>query len=293
MMIPLLAGLILLQDAPEVRVGKRTIPVRLRANHAERGPATMDFGDVKRGEGIMVCFPRDRYAHFYYWTRGQTSKRKYDVAWITSKGKVVDVVSLAAEYMPHKDPPWGINKIRGITSKEEVQYALFMAPNNARRYGIRKKAEVEIELAGTEIEPMPCLECEDEKVKFHLEFVAFEPDRSRGLTYRPNLSEGDGMLFAWPDAKKRPIWMYHTFMSIDVVYIDKDGTILEIHSMRKMSNPNDEAQARRTLVPTKVETIYILEVPYGAMRRAGLKVGSKFKLPEAVTSVTPEESPFE
>jgi uncharacterized membrane protein (UPF0127 family) len=280
----------LLQEG-EVSIGDDRLPVRIRARNGERGPAAMDFGAVKRGEGILVAFARDRHAHFYYSVRAGGGKRMYDAAFLRADGEVVEVTPLLAEELSHPEPPRGISAVRGITSSAEIRYALFLAPNSAGRLGVRKGAKAGIDLKGAEPEELPALELGEKRIR--VEIVAAEPDRSRGLTYRPALSKGEGMIFAYPDAKRRPFWMYRTMISIDVSYVAVDGTLLEINPMKRLANPEDERAARGSMVPTKVEAPYVLETPIGWLQEAGFKVGDKLALPKELTSITPEKSPFE
>lgn len=283
-MIALLLGVLL---QAKVSIGEVEIPVALRAKNGERGPGVNEFGSIKKGEGVLVAFTRDRYIHFYAWTRTNPGKRLYDVAWIASNGEIVEVAPLVAEEMPDPRPAYGINKVKGITSSKEVRYALFLPPSSK----VKKGAAAKVDLGGAEIEEMPAIECNGKKI--YLEIVAAEPDRSRGLTYRPNLSKGEGMIFAFPDARKRPFWMYHTYLSIDVSYIKSDGTLLEVNPMKKMRNPDDERAARNSMVPTKVEAPYVLETGYEFMKDAGFKPGDVFTLPKELTDLKPEKSPFE
>ncbi len=274
----ILALALLLQD---VTIGDAKIAVKLRAKNGERGPAAMAFEP-----NTLVAFARNRHIHLYHWSR-ESSRRVFDVAFIDSNGLVTEVAPLMSEEMQHQDPHRGINKIKGLTSTQEVQYALILKPNSK----VKKGQIATVNLAGSAIEELPALVCGDKKI--FLEIVATEPDRSRGLTYRPAISKGEGMLFAYPDAKKRPFWMYHTVVSIDVSYVTSDGKLLEINPMKKLRNPDDETLARNTMVPTKVEAHYVLETAIGWLKEAGFKVGDAFELPKELTSIKPEKSPFE
>lgn len=251
----------------------------------------MDFGALKRGEGILVAFARSRYAHFYHWVRTGGGKRVYDIAFIGSDGEIVEVAPLLAEELSHAEAPRGITAVRGVTSSLEIRFALFLAPNSAHRVGARKGARAVVDLKGAQPEDLPALKLAEKRI--YVEIVATEPDRSRGLTYRSALSMGEGMIFAYPDAKRRPFWMYRTMISIDVSYVASDGTLLEINPMKRLPNPEDERAARMSMVPTKVEAPYVLETPMGWLQEAGFKVGDQFSLPKELTSITPEKSAFE
>jgi len=136
-MLSTLLGLALLQDAAEVAIGDAKIAVRVQAIQGQRGPATMEFAALKRGEGILVAFARDRHAHFYHWSRGGGGRRTFDVAFLKSDGEITEVVALLSEELGHPEPPRGISAVKGITSADEIRFALFLPPNSAGRSGVR------------------------------------------------------------------------------------------------------------------------------------------------------------
>jgi uncharacterized membrane protein (UPF0127 family) len=54
-----------------------------------------------------------------------------------------------------------------------------------------------------------------------------------GLSYRDTLAENHGMLFVFPEEKRRTFWMLGCNFDIDLAYIESDGTISEIITMEK------------------------------------------------------------
>lgn len=59
--------------------------------------------------------------------------------------------------------------------------------------------------------------------------IADEPEeRSRGLSFRPSLAEGSGMLFVFNDETVREFWMKDTLIPLDVIFIDGDLVVVHI-----------------------------------------------------------------
>lgn len=56
--------------------------------------------------------------------------------------------------------------------------------------------------------------------------------RSRGLMYRDELGENDGMLFVFPEPGYYSMWMKHTFIPLSVAFINENGVILNIADMQ-------------------------------------------------------------
>lgn len=60
--------------------------------------------------------------------------------------------------------------------------------------------------------------------------------RERGLMERDSLPENHGMLFVYPDERDLSFWMRNTPLALDIAFIDRAGTIVNIETMR----PNDD-----------------------------------------------------
>jgi uncharacterized membrane protein (UPF0127 family) len=91
--------------------------------------------------------------------------------------------------------------------------------------------------------------------------------RQRGLMFCPALSYGTGMLFIYPDAKRRTFWMKDTLIELAIIFITADGRIAAIErgepgSIDYIQSPNDIQS--------------VLEVNYGESR--DLKVGDNIRV---------------
>ncbi|HLD84922.1 MAG TPA: DUF192 domain-containing protein [archaeon] len=59
--------------------------------------------------------------------------------------------------------------------------------------------------------------------------VASTPEKmEKGLMGREFLSEKNGMLFIFPDEKKRSFWMKNTLIPLDIIFISKDMKVVDV-----------------------------------------------------------------
>ena len=111
--------------------------------------------------------------------------------------------------------------------------------------------------------------------------VADSPEsRRKGLSARPQLEPGYGMLFVFPEPIRVSFWMKDTLVPLSIAYLDSDGTILEIHQMA----PNDLRQ-----VYSSGPVRYALEVRQGWFAERGIQPGVKAQLPESIPPPPPPQ----
>ena len=67
----------------------------------------------------------------------------------------------------------------------------------------------------------------------HTEVAATEMQGEIGLMYRRSMPDNDGMLFVLP-LGRAVFWMENTYIPLSVAFLDKNGTILEIHDMKAL-----------------------------------------------------------
>lgn len=104
-----------------------------------------------------------------------------------------------------------------------------------------------------------------------VELALTREQQARGLMYRTELAEGDGMLFVFDSEAERSFWMSNTPISLDIIYIRGDATIVSIASN---TTPYSEKK-----IPSRGAARYVLEVPGGWAARHGVKAGDKLSLP--------------
>ncbi|MFW6090211.1 MAG: DUF192 domain-containing protein [Gemmatimonadota bacterium] len=93
--------------------------------------------------------------------------------------------------------------------------------------------------------------------------------RERGLMERDSLPENHGMLFVYPDEQRRSFWMRNTPLALDIAFLDRDGTIINIETMR----PNDD-----TSHYSDGPIMYALEMEAGWFEANGIEAGDRVRL---------------
>jgi uncharacterized protein len=98
-----------------------------------------------------------------------------------------------------------------------------------------------------------------------VEVAATPGARTRGLMWRKELPEGQGMLFVFPEEDVQSFWMRNTLISLDMLFIDSAGRIVGII----------ERAEPRTLTSRSVGVPgrYVLEVPGGWSQSKGITRG--------------------
>jgi hypothetical protein len=102
--------------------------------------------------------------------------------------------------------------------------------------------------------------------RLDVELARTEAEKERGLMYRTQLPDAQGMLFAWNNEEPRTFWMHNTCIPLDMMFIARDGTITGI--LEQVPTLNDEPRG----VPCPAA--YVLEVNAGWSRSHGVKPGS-------------------
>ena len=100
-----------------------------------------------------------------------------------------------------------------------------------------------------------------------VEIADDEPERERGLMFRPPLADDRGMLFQFPDSAERSFWMRNTPSSLDILYIDPTGSIV---SIAHHATPYSEAP-----IPSNGAANGVLELRAGRAEEIGAKAGDK------------------
>jgi uncharacterized membrane protein (UPF0127 family) len=98
------------------------------------------------------------------------------------------------------------------------------------------------------------------------EIARTERERERGLMFRKEIKDGEGMLFVFDRDQILSFWMKNTLVPLSIAYISRDGVILEIREL--------EPGNLRPIVSGR-SCRYALEVPRGWFDRAGLGPGSR------------------
>jgi uncharacterized membrane protein (UPF0127 family) len=98
------------------------------------------------------------------------------------------------------------------------------------------------------------------------EVAASADTRERGLMFRYEMKDNEGMLFVFPAARQQSFWMKNTPLPLSIAFIDAKGTILNIRDMMPFTTDGH---------PSDGEALYALEVNRGWFTQRGIKAGDR------------------
>jgi hypothetical protein len=91
--------------------------------------------------------------------------------------------------------------------------------------------------------------------------------RKKGLMYVKSLPRNYGMLFKFDSPRIASIWMKNTYISLDLLFIDKNQTIIKIH--------NDAKPLNLKSISSKLKVKWVLEVNGGLAKELEVNLGDK------------------
>jgi hypothetical protein len=104
---------------------------------------------------------------------------------------------------------------------------------------------------------------------FHVEMATTPAQQTIGEMFRTSVPEDGGMLFNWGFPHESQMWMRNTLVSLDMVFINPDGTIRAIA----------ESTTPRSLAPidSRGPVIATLELAAGVTEKLDIRVGDTVK----------------
>lgn len=106
---------------------------------------------------------------------------------------------------------------------------------------------------------------------FAVEMAVTPEQQAKGLMFRRELPEGQGMLFDFQKEQPTSFWMKNTYISLDMIFIRADGRILRI---AENTVPLSEA-----LVSSGGPVRAVLEVIAGTAKKLGIATGDRVAHP--------------
>ena len=107
----------------------------------------------------------------------------------------------------------------------------------------------------------------DSRHEFSVEIADTPAARSRGLMFRRSMPADQGMLFDFERDEMVSMWMRNTYISLDLLFIRKDGTIARIAE-------RTEPLSERT-ISSGEPVRSVLELNAGTASRLGISVGDR------------------
>jgi len=106
---------------------------------------------------------------------------------------------------------------------------------------------------------------------FSVEIAKTNATREKGLMFRKSLPRFSGMLFIYESPQRAMFWMKNTLIPLDMLFIDKHGTVRRIHQ---------NAVPRDLSVINGGRNIYaVLEINGGLAARLGVTIGTRVQSP--------------
>lgn len=118
-----------------------------------------------------------------------------------------------------------------------------------------------------EKEPLAIEHQDGTRSEFTVELALTPSQRSQGLMYRRSMPSDQGMLFDFFEDRLVTMWMRNTFLPLDMIFIQKDGTISHIH---QGAVPQDES-----IISSQTAVRYVLELNAGTAKDHNIRTGDK------------------
>lgn len=101
--------------------------------------------------------------------------------------------------------------------------------------------------------------------RFKVEVMRTEPERERGLMFRKTMARDHGMLFEYQSEQPVTFWMHNTYLPLDLIFIGKDGRVVNV---ARDAKPMDDS-----LIPSAGPALGVLELDAGTAKAIDLKAG--------------------
>ena len=107
--------------------------------------------------------------------------------------------------------------------------------------------------------------------RFDVEIARTDEEQRLGLMFRNSLPERSGMLFLYSPPQEITMWMRNTRISLDMVFIKADGTVLRVAA-------ETEPYSLRTIA-SKGDAAAVLEINGGLAAKLGILPGDRITHP--------------
>ena len=108
--------------------------------------------------------------------------------------------------------------------------------------------------------------------RIHVEVADTQRKRSLGLSNRPSLKKGWGMLFVFDKRKTHRFWMKDMQFPLDIIWLDNNRIVHIIHNAEPVSS-----QENLNVMTSPVPVNFVLEIASGRSKKLQLKSGQRMK----------------
>lgn len=103
--------------------------------------------------------------------------------------------------------------------------------------------------------------------QFTLEVADTSQRRTFGLMFVKEMAPDEGMIFIWDKPALRQFWMRNTYVSLDILFFDKEGRLLHI---AEHTTPLSDRS-----IPSMAPTQFVVELNAGEAQRRQIDIGSQ------------------
>lgn len=111
---------------------------------------------------------------------------------------------------------------------------------------------------------------------FKIELAQSLAQKSLGLGNRDSLCQNCGMLFIYQAEGPLPFWMKNTRIPLDMVWLNREGTIVDLKTALPQPNTPDH---QLTIYQNQTPAQYVLELNAYKAKELDLKIGDQIPLP--------------
>jgi uncharacterized membrane protein (UPF0127 family) len=119
--------------------------------------------------------------------------------------------------------------------------------------------------------------------RFRLEIAATEAARGQGLMWRTEVAADGGMIFIYPDVRRRSFWMANCLVDIDIIFLDQEAMVVRTHRM-KAERPRAPRESRVAYhrrmhhYSSRRPAQMAIELKAGSLDRLDVRVGDRIAL---------------
>ena len=106
-------------------------------------------------------------------------------------------------------------------------------------------------------------------VKVRVQLAETALQRNKGLMFRENMPEDEGMLFLFPSERQQSFWMQNTLIPLDMFFIDANWKVVGV-----VENAEPLTRSPRQV---RGKSQYVLEVNGGFAAKHGFGAGTQIK----------------
>jgi uncharacterized membrane protein (UPF0127 family) len=109
-----------------------------------------------------------------------------------------------------------------------------------------------------------------------VEVVDTNPKRNKGLSGREKLTEGQGMLFVFPQSGKHSFWMKDMNFNLDMIWVSNEKIVGISKNVPAPASPTEDRNLPSYFPPEPVDQV--LEVISGWSEKNQIKIGDEVRL---------------